>query len=99
MVKHHNGAATSLQHAMNFANSAGCIGCVMKHAVGIHNVKSIVGEIELLSVGSAKCSRQIRKCKTSARQVNCRLGQINTRVFGPCFRELCAIGAETAANF
>src|SRR3954447_19400255 len=84
---------------MDFANSAFCIRCVMQYAVGIHNVKGVVREIKFLSVGGAKCPRQVRECETFTRELNRSLSQITTCVVSACLGKLCSIGAETAANF
>ena len=44
---------------MNFAHGARRVGRVMKYAVRIHDIKRLVGEVQILCVGGAKCSRQV----------------------------------------
>src|SRR5258705_9461682 len=99
MVQHNYSASARTQHAMDFLYRFSSFRGVMKNAVRVNQIKTLVWERQVFSVGSLKCSRKVEQLKTPARQFNRRVGEINAGIVSTGFGKLCAVRSKSATDF
>src|SRR5882672_4536883 len=99
MVEHYYGASAWTQHAMNPLYRLRGLGRVMQNAVRVDQIKTLVGEVEVFSVCCLKLAGKIEQLKTFARQLNSRVGRIDSGVISARCGKLRAVGSESTTDF
>ena len=66
MVEHDDGFATRTQYAPDLSYRRRCIGRMVKHAVGVHDVEGVVRKVETFSIGYAECAWQVKQFKAAS---------------------------------
>src|SRR5712692_5330639 len=99
MIQHYARAASGFQHPMNLAYGARRVRRVVQDAVRVNEIERLIGEIQVLCVSRAKLTAQAEQFEVFSRQLNRRIGQINSGVVGACFGELGSISSQAATYF
>src|SRR6266850_1421146 len=56
MIEHNYRAPAGTQHSMNFPNRFGGVRRVMQNPMGINQIETLVGEVEIFRIGGLKLS-------------------------------------------
>ena len=99
VIEHDHGPPARSEHPVNLSYGAGRIRCVVKYAMGIHEVKGTVSERQVLSVALDETPFQSCQLKTSPRYAHRRVGQVNRGVVGTGAREEFGLAAASATDF
>ena len=81
---------------MNLTDGSGRIGCMVKHSMGIYEVKSAVRERQVLRIALNEPSFQICQLKAPSRYANCRVRQVNRGVMSTSANEQFGLAAASA---
>src|SRR6267142_5541821 len=98
MIEHHYSAAPGTQHSMNFLDCFFSLRRVMQNAMGIDQVKTLVCEVEILSICRLKLSWKIEQFKTLARKFNSSFRKIHSGVIRARFSKLGPICPQSTAD-
>src|ERR1051326_4953217 len=98
MVKHHFRYAARLEHAMQLADRAGSIGCVMQDAIRINHIEAPVAERQVLAVGDHEIAVSAVKTETMTCNLDRAWREIDPGAARPATRELQQVRAHAATN-
>src|SRR5258705_4917893 len=99
MVQHNYSASARTQHAMDFLYRFSSFRGVMQNAVRVNQIKTLVWERQVFSVGSLKCSRKVEQLKTPSRKFNRPFGKINAGVVSTRFGKLRPVWSKSTTDF
>jgi hypothetical protein len=66
VIQHDYGTPSRSEYSINLPDSAGSVGCVVEHAVGIHKIKGIAGEWQIFGIALDKTAFETEQLKTPA---------------------------------
>src|SRR6266516_1604626 len=99
MIEHNHSASAGTKHSMNFFYCLSRFRRVMQNPVGVNQIKTLIFKVEVLSISRFECSWQIEQLKPFTRQLNRRVGEIDSSVIRARFGKLRPVCSQATANF
>src|SRR4029077_2586996 len=99
IIEHNHGPSTRSEHPMNLADGEGSIGRVVKHSMGINEIKGTVREGQVLSIALHELSFEICQLKTSSRYTQRCVRQVDRGVMGAGANKPFGLAAASATDF